>query len=171
MLNYSFLQCIFLILFYPRINQTNTTSLAFQVSEMGSTTSLAQLVSILRVKLSKVVIKGKISFFQSLGTSPQRIRFWGCDIFVSPSGCPINSIFQWQYIFIRFMFLMNYFSSNYENACGHQTFQGGDMLWVALTHKYTWHLNGVVLWGHVTNEIHISTCRRCINNTLGNMMT
>ena len=28
------------------------------------------------------------------------------------------------------------------------------MLPGALTHKYAWHLNGVVLCGHVTNKIH-----------------
>ena len=28
------------------------------------------------------------------------------------------------------------------------------MLQGALTHKYARHLNGVVLWGHVTNKIH-----------------
>ena len=27
------------------------------------------------------------------------------------AGYPINSIFQWQYVFIRFMFLMKHFSS------------------------------------------------------------
>ena len=37
---------------------------------------------------------------------------------------------------------------------GHQTLQGDDMLRGALTHKYAWHLNGVVLWGYVTNKIH-----------------
>ena len=29
------------------------------------------------------------------------------------------------------------------------------MLQGALTHIYAWYLNGVVLWGHVTNEIHL----------------
>ena len=38
----------------------------------------------------------------------------------------VDSIFQWQYVFIRFMFLLKHFSSNYQN--GHQTFQGGVML-------------------------------------------
>ena len=30
---------------------------------------------------------------------------------------------------------------------------------------------GVVSWGHVTNKIHISICRRCINTTLGKVLT
>ena len=66
---------------------------------------------------------------------------------------------------------MKHFSSYYQNAYGHQTFQGGDMLQGALTHEYAWHLNGVVLWGHMTNKIHISTCRRCIDTTLGKVQT
>ena len=66
---------------------------------------------------------------------------------------------------------MKHFSSYYQNAYGHQTLQGGDMLRGALTHKYAWHLNGVVLWGHVTNKIHISTCRRYIDTLLGKVLT
>ena len=66
---------------------------------------------------------------------------------------------------------MKHFSSYYQNAYGHQILQIGDMLRGALTHKYAWHLNGVVLWGHVTNKIHISTCRRCIDTTLGKVLT
>ena len=57
------------------------------------------------------------------------------------------------------------FSLNCQNAYGHQTFQGSDMRRGAVTHKYPWHLNGVVLLGHVTNKIHISTCRRFIETT------
>ena len=30
---------------------------------------------------------------------------------------------------------------------------------------------GVVLWGHVTNKIHISTCIICIDTTLGKVLT
>ena len=51
---------------------------------------------------------------------------------------------------------MKHFSSYYQNAYGHQTFQGGDMLQGALTHEYAWHLNGVVLWGHVRNKIYLN---------------
>ena len=42
-----------------------------------------------------------------------------------------------------------------QNTYGHQTFQGGDMLRGALTHKYDLHLNGVVLLFHVTNKIQL----------------
>ena len=51
--------------------------------------------------MSKVVegIKGEKYVFQFLGTSSQNVLFWGCHIFSLPSGYPINSIFQWHYIF------------------------------------------------------------------------
>ena len=48
---------------------------------------------------------------------------------------------------------MKNFFLHYQNAYDHQTFQGGDMLQGALTHIYAWHLNEVVLLGHVTNKI------------------
>ena len=41
------------------------------------------------------------------------------------------------------------------------------MLEGALTHIYAWHLYGVVLWGHMKNKIHISTCRRRIDTIPG----
>ena len=40
---------------------------------------------------------------------------------------------------------MKHFSSYYQNAYDHRTFQGGDMLQGDLTHKYAYHLNVVVL--------------------------
>ena len=86
------------------------------------------------------------------------------------NGRPVNSVLQWQYVFIRSTLLMKHFSSYYQNGYGQQTLQGGDMLRRALTHRYAWHLRRVVLWGHVTIKIHISTCRRCIDTTLGKVM-
>ena len=49
------------------------------------------------------------------------------------------------------------FPLNYQNVYGHQTFWGGDMQQGVLTHKYAWHLSGVVLLGYMTNKINIST--------------
>ena len=66
---------------------------------------------------------------------------------------------------------MKHFSSYYQNAYGLQTLQYGDMLGGAFAHKYAWHLNGVVLLGHVTNKMHILTCRRCIGTTLVKVLT
>ena len=51
---------------------------------------------------------------------------------------------------------------NYQNAYGYEAFQSDDVLRGALTHKYVWRFNGKVLWSHVTNKIHIFTCRRCM---------
>ena len=65
---------------------------------------------------------------------------------------------------------MKNFFLHYQNAYDHQTFQGGDMLQGDLTHIYAY-LNGVVFWGHVANKIHNSTCRRCIDTTLGKVLT
>ena len=42
------------------------------------------------------------------------------------------------------------FPLDYQNVYDHQTFQDGDML-----QRVAWHLNGVVLWGHVTNKIYL----------------
>ena len=66
---------------------------------------------------------------------------------------------------------MKHFSSYYQNTYAHETFQGDDMLWGAFTHEYAWYLNRVVLWGHVTNKIHISTYRRHIETTLSKVLT
>ena len=63
------------------------------------------------------------------------------------------------------------FFLNYQKAYDYQTFEGGDMLQGALTHIYALHLNGVILWSHVTNKIHISTYRRRIETTLGKVQT
>ena len=65
---------------------------------------------------------------------------------------------------------MKHFSSYYQKAYGHQTFQGADMLRGALTNKYALLLNKVILWGHVANKIYTSTCRRCIRTTLGKVL-
>ena len=45
------------------------------------------------------------------------------------------------------------------------------MLQGAVTHIYARHINGVALWGHVADKIHISTPRKCIDTTLGKVLT
>ena len=131
-----------LFFFTLHINQTYTiTSLAFQVYKIGFRTFLAQLVSILRVKLQNVVTRGKyIYIFNIWALLLKMYHFCVCDIFFSPSGYPINSIFQCQYVFIK-CFWWSIFLLDMQQG--------------ALTHKYTWHLNRVVLLGHMTNKIHI----------------
>ena len=88
-----------------------------------------------------------------LGTC-QNMPFLSLWHFFLPNGYPNNSVFEWQCLFIRFVFLMDHFLMDQNTYC-HQTFQGGDMLRGALTHKYDLHLNGVVLLCHVTNKIHL----------------
>ena len=56
---------------------------------------------------------------------------------------------------------------NYQNVYDYETFQDGEMLQGAAAY-----LNGVVLSGHVTNKMHISTCRKCVSTiTLGKVLT
>ena len=64
---------------------------------------------------------------------------------------------------------MKHFYS-YQNTYGHQTFLGGDIPWVAPTNKIAWPLDGV-LWGHGTNKVHVSTCRRPMDTELGKVLT
>ena len=84
----SFLNCIFLFLFYPRINKPHIhkNALAFEVYKMGFRTFLAPLVSILRVKEKNVFF-----YFWAL---LKIYHFCVCDVFFSRGGYPINSIFQ-----------------------------------------------------------------------------
>ena len=93
---------------------------------------------------------------------------WEVVLFFSPSGYPINSICS---VAVRIYNIHVFDEAFFQNDYGHQTFQVGDMLRGALTHKYAWYLNGVVLSDHVTYKIHISTCRRCVNTTLGKVLT
>ena len=84
------------VFFYAKINKANITIilLTFQVSKMDLTTFLGQLVSMLRVKLKKVIIRGKYVFkFRSNSSQNSQtfLRLWH---FFSPSGYPFNSIFQ-----------------------------------------------------------------------------
>ena len=62
---------------------------------------------------------------------------------------------------------------HYHNVYGHQTWQGGDLPWGALTHKATWPLgNNVVLQNHVMNwKQNISTARVPMATKLGRMVT
>ena len=83
----------------------------------------------------------------------------------------LTQFFQWQYIFIRFIFLMKPFPLNYQNAHGHQTFYSRDLLRRVLTRKYSWNFKRVVLCGHVRDKIHTSTCRKCIDIKLGKALT
>ena len=105
-----FYNCMFLKNFIRKwINQTYTIkSLAvFQVFQLDLTTSLAQL-SILSAKLWKVVTRGKVIFFFIFGHFFFKMYIFEVVRFFITQWL---SSFQWQYVFIRFMFLRNNFSS------------------------------------------------------------
>ena len=143
--------------------------MTFQVSKMDLTTFLAQLVSFLR-EIEGSHKEGNMFFnFWALLLKMYLFEvatFLSCLVliqsaqFFSGNTCLWDSSFWW-----------SIFPHNYQNAYDHQTFQGGDMLQGALTHTDAWHLNGKVLWGQVTNKLHISTCRRWTDTTLGKMLT
>ena len=87
--------------------------MAFLVSKLGFTTT--QLVSILITKLWQVDTKCKncmfFIFWVLLSPKCNFLRFW---YFSSLSSYPIISIFQWQYLPLRFMFLMKHLSSKHR---------------------------------------------------------
>ena len=114
---------------------------------MGFRTFLGQLVFICKVKLWKVVISGKICCFSS-----QNVPFLCLWHFLLTQRLSNQLNFSVLCVFTR-CFWWSIFPHNYQNTYGHQTFQGGDMR-----------------WHHVTNQIHISTCRRCINTTIGKVL-
>ena len=78
------------------------------------------------------------------------VTFFSCLMVIQSTQFFSGSSYLWDSCF-----WWSIFPPNYQNAYNHQTFQVGDMLQGALTDVSTWHLNGVVLRGHVTNKIHI----------------
>ena len=55
--------------------------------------------------------KGKNMFLKFKALLPKMYIFEVVTFFFSPTGCPVNSVLQWHYIFIRSSFLMKHFSS------------------------------------------------------------
>ena len=73
---------------------------------------------------------------------------------------------MWSHDKLKTMYL------HYHNAYWYYTCQRVDILWGAPTHKFAWHLNEVVLWAHVANQIYyISTCRRTMETKLGKVLS
>ena len=136
---------------------------------MSLTTFLAQLVSLLRAELYKVVTRSKIICFLISENFIFKMYIFEVVTFFLPQ-CLSNQLnFS---VAVRIckihvfgkIFLLSLLSE-------YRTFQGGDLLQRALTHKYVWHLNEVVLRGHVISKIHISTCRKRIDTKLGKFLT
>ena len=98
--------------FYSRINKANKHNIIISISsfQIGFNDLFNSTGFYFRSKVIECSHKkASMFFFNFLGTSSQNVHFWGCDIFLSSSNYPINSIFQ--YVFIRFMFLMKHFFS------------------------------------------------------------
>ena len=58
---------------------------------------------------------------------------------------------------------------HYHHAYGHNTYEGVGMSQGAPTHKFTWLLLEVIMWGHVANTFF--TCRRLMNTKLRKLLT
>ena len=99
--------------FYQRMNKPNIHNDIGSISSFQN--ELNDLFSSTGFYLKSKVIEGRhkgennmLFNYWALYFKMYILRSWN---FFSPSGYPINSIFQRQYVFIRIMFLMNYFSS------------------------------------------------------------
>ena len=59
-----------------------------------------------------------------------------------------------------------------QDAYGHHTCQGGEILRRAPIYKFAWPFNEVVLWDHMTNEMYyVYTSRRPMNTKPGKVQT
>ena len=98
------------------------------------------------------------------------LNFWALflkiyifDILLLPS-YPINSVFQWQYVSIRFhVFHEAVFLLTIKMPIVTKRIRVVTCCEGTLTYKYAWHLNGIVSWGYVANKMRISTYRRCVD--------
>ena len=64
------------------------------------------------------------------------------------------------------------FYLHYHNGYGHKIYHGRDIIWRVSTHKFTWPLFEVVLWGHVTKWIqYISIYRWPKDTKLSKVLT
>ena len=109
------LDSIWIVLFFIVKNKPNIHDNIIGISNFqnGINNLFSSTVLYFKSKVIEGSCQGKIMFIWFWGTFSQSEHVWGCDIFFSVSHYQINSIFQWQYIFIRFMFLMKHFSLNY----------------------------------------------------------
>ena len=124
---------------------------------MNLTTLLAQLISILIVKLQKVVIRGKICFLilEHFFSKCTFLRFFYFCFFAQRLSNQLN------FLVVVHIYQIRVFDDSLSLLT----------ITMAMIHIYALHLNGVVLRRHVTNKIHISTSRRCIDTTLGKVLT
>ena len=118
MLNFVHLKLFFFTLhilnfFYPKINKPSIHNNIINISSFQN--GLNNLFSPTGFSLKSKVIegnhKGKNMFFNFWALLLKMCIFAVVAFFFLPSGYTMKSTFQWQYIFIRFMFLMKHFSS------------------------------------------------------------
>ena len=125
--------------FSPTMNKPNTHNKIIGISSFQN--RLKERFSSIGFYFESKVIEGsqktKKSFF-ILQHFYQNLCFWGCVIFFSLSGYAVNSIFQWQHIFIRYTILMKHFSISISTCIWSTNFS--EWLRGALNHKYSWHL-------------------------------
>ena len=98
--------------FYPEINKLNIYNNIVNIPSFQNV--LNDLFNSTGFYLKSKVVegshKGKICFL-IFGYFFSKYAFLACDIFCLFSVYPINSIFQWYYVFIRFAILVKHFSS------------------------------------------------------------
>ena len=128
--------------------------MAFQVYKMGCKI-LAQLVSILWVKLKDVVIRGKKIFFLISG-----YFFSKCTIFVFVTFFSPLVVIQSTQFFSVSTYLWNVFDEAFflltiRIPMVTKLFRVVHAARSSHPYKYAWHLNGVVLLGHVANKIYL----------------
>ena len=135
--NNSFLHCTFLVLFYLRINKSNihNNSLTFQVVKIRF--RIVQAISVLRVKLWKVVTRKKICFLLFLDTSSQNVPFQCLiDFFLVQQLSNQQNFSVKVCIYKIHVFDVALFLLTIRNPKVTKTFQGGIMLRPALTKKF-----------------------------------
>ena len=102
-----------IVLFYLKINKPNMHNNIIDISSFqnGLNVLFSSTGFYLKSKVLEGSHKGKNMFF-CFWTLLHKIYIFVVVIFFFLHSCyPINSIFQWQYMFIRFMFWMKHFSS------------------------------------------------------------
>ena len=98
--------------------------------------------------------------------SSQSANFWGCDIFFSSSGWLSN---QLNFSMAVRIYKVHVFDEAFFLLTVRMPMIFKLFRLIKCCKKLS--LNRVVFWNHVISIIHISTCRRCIDTTLGKVLT
>ena len=172
---YSFLYCIFFKLFCPIIKKPNIHNNIAGISSFQN--GLNNLCSsngfYFRSKVIEGSHKGKNMFFNFWALLLKMCIFEVVTFFFRlVAGYPINSIFQWQYVIYKIhVFDEAFFLLTIRMPMVTKLFRVvtcWEELLLMNMHDISkeWPFGG-----HVTSKIHISTCRRCIDTILGNVLS